>query len=162
MQQSPSWEANSRSPSQEIYSLIWNPKMPILSQINPVYVLSPYTPKIHCDTFSFTPTSSDHNFVCTSLLSHPSYMPRPSHPPWCDHHNVWWSRRQCVTSRNMLVYFYDEKLLSPAHHPIWRTTHCRLSATAYSTYSHLTSTSGGLHLHLQPEEAPRRGDKGPT
>jgi hypothetical protein len=41
----------------------------------------------------------------------------------------------------------------------WRTTPYRLFATAYLIYSQL---SGGRLLHPQPEDAPCRGDKGPT
>jgi hypothetical protein len=46
MEQSPSWEANSFSASQEIPRILWNPEVyyyirlppvPILSQISPVY-----------------------------------------------------------------------------------------------------------------------------
>jgi len=47
--------------------------------------------------------------------------------------------------------FYGEGLAQP---PSWRTTPCRMFATAYSIYSQL--------LHPQPEDAPCRGDKGPT
>jgi hypothetical protein len=38
--------------------------------------------------------------------------------------------------------------------PSWRTTPCRLSAAAYSTYSQLTSNVGGRSFHPQPEDAP--------
>jgi hypothetical protein len=46
--------------------------------------------------------------------------------------------------------------------PSWRTTLCRLSATAYTIYSQLPSIPGGRLLHQQHEDAPCRGDKGPT
>jgi hypothetical protein len=44
----------------------------------------------------------------------------------------------------------------------WRTTPYRLSATAYSMYLQLFSISERCLLHPQPEDAPCRGDKGPT
>jgi hypothetical protein len=55
MEQSPSWEANRFSASQEIPLILWNtkihyhiyrnpPPVPILSQINPVYAPSPLIP----------------------------------------------------------------------------------------------------------------------
>jgi hypothetical protein len=44
----------------------------------------------------------------------------------------------------------------------WRTTLCRLSATAYSMHSQLPFISGGRLLHPQTQDAPCRGDKGPT
>jgi hypothetical protein len=38
----------------------------------------------------------------------------------------------------------------------------QLSATAYSTYSQLSSISGGHLLYPQSKDAPCRGDNGPT
>jgi hypothetical protein len=35
--------------------------------------------------------SSNQNFVCVSHLSSAFCVPRPSHPPWFDHPNNWWS-----------------------------------------------------------------------
>jgi hypothetical protein len=69
--------------------------------------------------------------------------------------------RLLVVFRNKLI-FYGEELLAPPQPPSWRTTPCRLSATAYSIYSQLPTIPGGRLLHPQPEDAPCRGDKGPT
>jgi hypothetical protein len=64
------------------------PPVPLLSQINPFHVPSEL-PKININTIpSSTPGSSKWslslkfvylNHVCTSLLSHTCYVPRPSH-----------------------------------------------------------------------------------
>jgi hypothetical protein len=46
----------------------------------------------------------------------------------------------------------------------WSSTYCNfaLLCCAYSVYSQLPSISGSRPLHLQPEDAPCRGDEGLT
>jgi hypothetical protein len=55
-------------------------------------------------------------------------------------------------------FFTARSSSSLAHPPSGRTIPCRLSATFYLTYSHLTSKSTGRLLHSQPEDAPCSGD----
>jgi hypothetical protein len=69
--------------------------------------------------------------------------------------------RRLVNFCNKII-FYGEELLAPSPTLSWRTTPCRLSAAAYSIYSELPSISGGRSLHLQPDDVPCCGDKGPT
>jgi hypothetical protein len=56
---------------------------------------------------------------------------------------ITWSQKLFETFRNH-KNFYDEGLSAPRPTPSWRTTPCRLSATAYSIYSQLPSVAGGL------------------
>jgi hypothetical protein len=60
------------------------------------------------------------------------------------------------------LFFMGRICWPHARPPSWRTTSCRLPATAYLVYSQLPSISGDRLLHPQPEDAPCRGDKGPT
>jgi hypothetical protein len=69
--------------------------------------------------------------------------------------------RPLLNVRNKLI-FYGEELLAPRQTPKLEDHPCRLSATTYSIYSQLPSITGGRVLHPQPEDAPCRGDKGPT
>jgi hypothetical protein len=60
-----------------------------------------------------------------------SWAQRASPRPW-----------PCKIFRNM-INFYGERFLPPPQPLTWRTTPCRLSTTAYSVYSQLSSISGG-------------------
>jgi hypothetical protein len=72
--QSPSWEGNSHSSSQEIPFLLWNPKIrysvqkgpplvPIVNQMHPVHTLPPHFPTIHSNIiFISAPRLSELSF----------------------------------------------------------------------------------------------------
>ena len=67
MEQSPSWEANRFSASQEIPHILWNPKVHyriynILSQLDPVHTPKSHFVKIHLNTFTAIVDLSRSNF----------------------------------------------------------------------------------------------------
>jgi hypothetical protein len=90
MERSPPSEASSHSASHKIPRILWNPnihyrvhnsppRVLVLSQVNPVHNVLPYSPKIRCNiTFPSIPRSSEwslpfrfsnQNFSCISHLS---------------------------------------------------------------------------------------------
>ena len=100
IQQSPPWEDNRFSASQEIPHILWNPRVhylihkcpptvPILSQLDPVHTHTSHFLKIHLNiillsmpgspkwslSFRFPHQKPVHAYS----LSHTRYMPRPSH-----------------------------------------------------------------------------------
>jgi hypothetical protein len=102
MELSPSWEAANCAATQELPSVLWNPKIyyrvnkspplvPILSQIDstipshpislrPVLILS-----IHLRlalASGLFPSGISINILYAFLFPHSCYMPCPSHPPW--------------------------------------------------------------------------------
>ena len=100
IEQSPSWEANRFSASQEIPCILWNrkvhyrihkspPPVPILSQINPAHASTSHFLKFHFNIkLPSTPGSTKwsiflrfhhQNSVYTSPLPHTCYISRPSH-----------------------------------------------------------------------------------
>ena len=100
MEQSPSWEANRFSASQEILRILWNPEVhysvhkcpppvPILNQIYPVHTPTSHFLKIHLNMILPSTSGSakwslslrfpHQNPVHASPLPHTRYIPRPSH-----------------------------------------------------------------------------------
>jgi len=123
-EQSPTWEANRFSASQEISRILWNlkvhrrihnnpPPVPVLSHSNPVRVSSSHFLKVYFNIiFPSTPTSSKWSLstrsshlhsVCTSPVPHTCHMPRPSHSPWFDHTNKHLVRNMDYKSSRYLI-----------------------------------------------------------
>jgi len=111
MEQSPSWEANWFSTSQEIPHILWYPKVhyrihmcaapiPILSQIDPVHVPTSHFLKIHLNIIlpsmlgsgkcSLSLRFPHQNPVYTSRLTHTCYLPRPSYSRSDHPNNIGW------------------------------------------------------------------------
>ena len=95
MQQSPSWEANHFSDSQEIPRILWNPKVhyhihkctspvPILNQLDPAHTPTSYFLKIHLNiTLPSMPGSP--KWSLSPQVSPPKPRERLSSPPYALH-----------------------------------------------------------------------------
>lgn len=100
-----------RSCTEENPCLVWNQKVhyhvhksppwvTTMSQMNLLYNLQIYFPKIHFTIIILSMCRSsewslhfrlfNQNFVHIHHLSHPCYMICSSHPPWFHPHNIWW------------------------------------------------------------------------
>ena len=113
MQQSPSWEANWFSASQEISCILRNPKVhyrihkcpppvPIQRQLHPVHASTSHILNIHLNIilpsmpgsskWSLSLRFPHQNLVYTFPLPHMCYLSYPSHSSWFDHpNNIWWA-----------------------------------------------------------------------
>jgi hypothetical protein len=140
MELSPSWEVASCVATQELPSILWNPKVhcrvhnspplfPILSQISPVHTTPFYLSKIHFNMIH-PPTSwslslwLSHQYpICIPVRPHSCYMPCPSHPTWLDHSNYTWRSVQVMKLLNMQFpptspYFIPLRSKYSPQHPV--------------------------------------------
>ena len=121
MEQSPAWEANRFSSSQAISRILWNPKVHY---------------RIHTCPYPESVRSSPHPHIPLSIPRTKSHVPFSLLRPY---QSISPGPRLSVWTFRNKIRFYGEELLAPRPTPSWRTTPCRLSATAYSIYSQLPS-----------------------
>ena len=118
MKQSPSWEVNQFSASQQIPRTLRNPKVhyrihkypppnPILSHIVPAHALTTHSLNIHINIILFKSGSSrwslslnfpQQNPAHTSTLPHTCYMHRPSHFYRFDHRVILGEKYRSLSS----------------------------------------------------------------
>ena len=119
MEQSPFWEANWFSPSQETPRILWSPKVhyrihkcpqlvPILSQLDPVHTPTLHFLKIHLNiTLPSMPGSSKWSLSCKFPHQNPVYaspfchkhsMAHSSHSSWFYHRTILGEEYRSITS----------------------------------------------------------------
>ena len=125
-----SWQTNISSASEEIFLVLWNPKVhyrihkcppsvPILSQLDPVHTPTSHFVNIHLNIIlSTTPGSSlilPHHTLMHLSSPHTCYMSHPSHSFWSAHpNNIWWGIKVIKFS---LYNFIHSPVISPKYSP---------------------------------------------
>jgi hypothetical protein len=121
---SPSWEAASRSATQEFPNILWNPKVhyrvcknllpvSILIQMNPVHIIPSYYSKIHFNIIllptyslpgSLFPFGFPTKIQMHSSPPHVSYIDCASHSPWLDRYNYIYGRVKVIKKHLIMLF----------------------------------------------------------
>jgi len=157
MEQSPSREANLFSASQEIPSILWNPKAPHLDHkcAPPVPILTPINP-VHAPP----PTSwrsililSSYLCLCLPNVLFPSgfstktLIPRPSHSSRSDHpNNIWWGVNVQLLIIPLLLLPSKAHILSSA--PCSQTLPAYVPPSLWATNFNFPYTTTGKNIVL--------------